>query len=245
MLASPGEVAQRRRLVSVRNTLSCLFLAVLVTWPPAGAWGQAPLTRLYLQESASRDVEQNVLVATVQAHADAASAAQAQAAVNETMAVAVDRVGAEAEIRAATGSYSVYQRRDRDNRPVGWVAEQDLRLTSQDPAALLELTGRLQEMGLNLVGLGWQVDDETRRKVRDELTIAAIATLRQRAEAIAASLDMQVANIDTLRVGGAMEGPGPMMMRAEAMADAPPPTALPDLETVQSHVEAEVVLSPR
>ena len=232
--------------MSYRNALSGLFLALLAAWPVAGAFAQAPLTRLYLQESASRDVEQNVLVATLQAHAEAASPAQAQAAVNEAMAAAVERVRAEAEIRAATGSYSVYQRRDRDNRPVGWVAEQDLRLTSKDPAALLELAGSLQETGLNLVGLGWQVDDETRRKVQDELTIAAIATLRQRAQAIAGSVDKQVANIDTLRVGGAMEGPRPMMaMRAETMADAPPPTALPDLETIQSHVEAEIVLSPR
>jgi predicted secreted protein len=231
--------------VSYRKALSCLFLAVLV-WPPAGAFAQAPLTRLYLQESASRDVEQNVLVATVQAHAEAASPAEAQADVNEAMAAAIERVRAVAEIRAATGSYSVYERRDEDNRPVDWVADQDLRLTSKNPAELLELAGSLQEMGLNLIGLGWQVDDDTRRKVQDELTIAAIATLRQRAQAIAESVDMQVANIDTLRVGAAMEGPRPMMaMRAEAMADAPPPTALPDLETVQSHVEAEITLTPR
>jgi uncharacterized protein len=232
--------------VSYRKALSCLVLVALAAWPLAGAWAQAPLTRLFLQESASRDVEQNMLVATVQAHAEAPSPAEAQAAVNETMAAAVERVRAEAEIRAATGSYSVYERRDRDNRPVDWVADQDLRLTSKDPAALLELTGSLQEMGLNVIGLGWQVDDETRRKVQDELTIAAIATLRQRAQAIAASIEMQVANIDTLRVGAAMEGPRPMMaMRADAMAEAAPPTALPDLETVQSHVEAEITLSPR
>jgi predicted secreted protein len=232
--------------VSYRKALSCLVLVALAAWPLAGAWAQAPLTRLFLQESASRDVEQNVLVATVQAHAEAASPAEAQAAVNESMAAAVERVRAEAEIRAATGSYSVYERRDRDNRPVDWVADQDLRLTSKDPAALLELTGSLQEMGLNVIGLGWQVDDETRRKVQDELTIAAIATLRQRAQAIAESIEMQVANIDTLRVGAAMVGPRPMMaMRADAMAEAAPPTALPDLETVQSHVEAEITLSPR
>ena len=229
-----------------RTALGGLLLALLVACPLAGALAQAPLTRLYLQESASREVEQNVLVATLQAHAEAASPAAAQAAVNTAMAAAVERVHAEAEIRAATGGYSVYERRDRDNRPVDWVAQQDLRLTSQDPAALLELAGSLQEMGLNLVGLGWQVDDETRRKVQDELTIEAIATLRQRAQAIAESVEMQIANIDTLRVGGAMEGPRPMMaMRAEMMADAPPPTALPDLETIQSHVEAEIVLSPR
>jgi predicted secreted protein len=233
--------------VSYRPALSGLLLALLITWLPTGAWAQAPLTRLYLQESASREIEQNVLVATLQAHAEAGSPAQAQAAVNAAMAAAVERVRAEAEVRPATGGYSVYQRRDRDNRPVDWVAEQDLRLTSKDPAALLELAGSLQQSGLNLVGLGWQVDDDTRRKVQDELTIEAIATLRQRARAIAASVDMQVANIDTLRVGGAMEGPRPMMaMRAEAMAaDAPPPTALPDVETIQSQVEAEITLTPR
>jgi predicted secreted protein len=231
--------------VSHRKALSCLFLAWLV-WPPAGAFAQAPLTRLYLQESASRDVEQNVLVATVQAHAEAASPADAQVDVNEAMAAAIERARTEAEIRAATGSYSVYERRDQDNLPVGWVADQDLRLTSKDPAALLELAGSLQEMGLNLIGLGWQVDDDTRRKVQDELTIQAIATLRQRAQAIAESVDMQVANIDTLRVGAAMEGPRPMMaMRADMMAEAAPPTALPDLETIQSHVEAEITLTPR
>ena len=229
-----------------RTALGGLLLALLVACPLASALAQAPLTRLYLQESASREVEQNVLVATLQAHAEAASPAAAQAAVNTAMAAAVERVHAEAEIRAATGGYSVYERRDRDNRPVDWVAQQDLRLTSQDPAALLELAGSLQETGLNLVGLGWQVDEATRRKVQDELTIEAIATLRQRAQAIAESVEMQVANIDTLRVGGAMEGPRPMMaMRAEMMADAPPPTALPDLETIQSQVEAEIVLAPR
>ena len=120
--------------MSYARPLCWLVLALLAACPSA-AWAQAPLTKLYLQESASRDVEQNVLVATVQAHAEAASPAEAQAAVNETMAAAVDRVRSVAEIRAATGSYNVYQRYDRDSRPVGWVAEQDLRLTAKDPAA--------------------------------------------------------------------------------------------------------------
>ena len=53
-----------------------------------------------------------------------------------------------------------------------------------------------QEAGLNLVGLGWQVDDATRREVQDELAIAAIATLRQRAQAIAESIEMGVASIN-------------------------------------------------
>jgi predicted secreted protein len=229
-----------------RNVVSALVVAAGALWPMAGTWAQAPSTNLYLQESASRDVSQNVLVATVQAHVEAASPGEAQTIVNRDMAAAIERVQAVAEVRAATGSYSVYQRRDRDNKPVGWVAEQDLRLTSEDPAKLLQLIGGLQETGLNLNGLGWQVDEATRRKVQDELTIEAIATLRQRAQAIAESVGMRVGNIDTLRIGGAMEGPRPMMaMRAEAMPGAPPPAALPDLETVRASVEAEITLSPK
>jgi predicted secreted protein len=225
--------------------LGALVLASVTLCPVAGAWALAPSTSLYLQESASRDVGQNVLVATVQAHAEAASPSDAQTAVNRDMAAAVLRVQAVSEVRAATGSYSVYQRRDRDNKLVGWIAEQDLRLTSEDPSALLQLVGGLQEAGLNLNGLGWQVDEATRRKVQDELTIEAIATLRQRAAAIAESVNMRVGNIDSLRVGGAMEGPRPMMaMRAEAMAGAPP-TALPDQETIRANVEAEITLTPK
>jgi len=231
--------------VSYQGILSAALL-VLALWPAADVAAQAPSTQLYLQESASREVGQNVLVATVEANAEAASPGEAQAAVNRDMAAAVERVQAASNVRAATGSYNVHQRRDRDNRPVGWVAQQDLRLTSEDPAALLELIGDLQERGLNLNGLNWQIDDATRREVQSELTIEAIATLRQRAEAIAASVGMRVGNIDVLRVGAAMEGPRPMMaMRAEAMASAPPPTALPDQEMVSAHVEAEITLSPK
>ena len=235
--------------MSYRRILSVGVLGVLALWPLADALAdagaQAPSTQLYLQESASREVGQNVLMATVQAHAEAASPADAQAVVNRDMAAAVERVQTVVEVRAATGSYSVYQRRDRDNKPVGWIAEQGLRLTSENPAALLQLVGALQESGLNLNGLGWQVDEATRRKVQDELTVEAIATLRQRAAAIAASVGMAVGNIDSLRVGGAMEGPRPMMMRAEAMAGAPPPTALPDQETIRASVEAEITLTPQ
>lgn len=232
--------------MSHRGILSAALLGVLALWPAADVAAQAPSTLLYLQESATREVGQNVLVATVQAIAEAASPAEAQAAVNRDMAAAVERVQTVAGVRAATGSYNVYQRRDRDNKPVDWVAQQDLRLTSEDPAALLELIGDLQERGLNMNGLDWQIDQATRRKVQSELTIEAIATLRQHAEAIAASVGMRVGNIDTLRVGGAMEGPRPMMaMRAEAMASAAPPTALPDQETVSASVEAEITLSPK
>lgn len=236
-------------LLPYRTNLSGL-IAVLAIWPLAGALAQQSQdaqdgaeTRLILQESASREVEQNVLVAVLEAHGEAQSAREAQASVNQAMVAAVEQARAVAGVRPASGGYRVYQQRDRDGNPVAWIAEQDLRLTSEDSAALLELVGRLQEAGLNLNGLSWHIDEATRRKVQDELTIEAIATLRRRAEAIAASVGMQVGNIDTLRVGAVMEGPQPMMaMRAE-MADMAPPTALPDLETVSASVEAEITLS--
>jgi predicted secreted protein len=227
----------------------CLgLLAATLCWAAPG-WAQEPArTRLVLSETASREVEQDTLVAIVTARAAAAAAREAQAAVNRTMAAAIEQARAVAGVRAATGGYRVYQERDRDGQPTGWVAEQDLRLSGREAAPLLELAGALQESGLKLNGLGYQLSAEARQTLEDELAIEAIEALRRRAEQVAATLAMRVETIATLRVGEAPQQPPlrPMMRTTMAeAADAPPPTALPDLERVEASVQAELILAPR
>ena len=58
---------------------------------------------------------------------------------------------------------------------------------------------------------------------------------------------MRVETIATLRVGEVAEEPPiqPMMRTMAEAASAPPPMALPDLETVRASVQAELVLAPR
>jgi predicted secreted protein len=209
---------------------------------------EAPRTKLVMSETATREVEQDTLVAILSARGEAAAPREAQATVNSAMTAAIKKARAVASIRAATGGYRVYQERDNEGHPGAWIAEQDLSLTGQEAAALLELAGALQEDGLLLRGLTYQLSAEARRQVEDQLAIEAIGALRRRAEQVAGSMAMRVLAIETLRVG---EAPGeppvrPMFRAAVAeAAPAPPPAALPDLETVSANVQAELVLAPR
>jgi len=205
-------------------------------------------TRLVLSETATREVEQDTLVAVLAARAEATAPREAQAAVNRTMTAAIEQAEAVAGVRAATGGYRVYQEYDREGRPRQWIAEQDLRLTAREAAPLLELAGALQEAGLLLNGLAYELSAEARRALEDELAIEAIAALRRRAEQVAATLAMRVETIATLRVGEAADEPPIRPMMRTTMAEAaaaPPPSALPDLETVRASVQAELVLVPR
>jgi predicted secreted protein len=226
----------------------CLGLIVAcIGLAPAASAQEPERTRLVLSETATREVEQDTLVAILAARAAAAAPREAQAEVNRVMAAAIERAQQVAEVRAATAGYRVYQEYDQEGRPRQWIAEQDLRLTAREAAPVLELVGTLQEDGLILNGLAYQLSADARRALEDELAIEAIAALRRRAEQVAASLALRVATIATLRVGEvAREPPFQPMMRSMAeAASAAPPTALPDLETVQASVQAELVLVPR
>jgi uncharacterized protein len=226
-----------------------LTLAIGLGGAPAPAQEQEPPeTRLLLQETATREVEQDVLVAVLVARHEAPAPRDAQARVNALMTDAIERARAVEAVRAASGGYRVYQRFDREGEAGDWIAEQDLQLTAADAAVLLELVGALQDEGLIVSGLNYRLSPEARRALQDELTVAAIEALRARAERVAEALDLEVLRIQEIRVGSTLDQPPvrPMMAaRAEAMDAMPPPMALPDLETVSVGIEAEILLTPR
>ena len=232
-----------------RRLAPCLGLILATLLPATSVPADEPAhTRLALSATASREVEQDTLVGVLSVRAEAQTAAAAQAAVNRRMQAAIAQARTVAAVRAVTGGYRVYQDYDKDGQPRRWIAEQDLRLSAGEAAPLLELVGALQHDGLNVNGLSYQLSDESRRRVEDELTADAIQTLRNRAARVATSMGMQVQAIQSLQVG---EVPGEPPIRpmfrasvAEA-APSPPPVALPDLETVSASVSAELVLAPR
>lgn len=228
-----------------RPTLLAFALLALVTLPLAGLADDIPATRLTLNETASREVEQDTIVARLAATARGETAAGVQAAVNQAMVAALGAAREVEGVRPATGGYRVYQRYDREGRPRAWEAEQDLMLEGGDPALVLELVGGLQEAGLSVRTLGFQLSRPVRLEVEDELTLEAIDRLRNRAAAIAEALGMAVEGVAVLEVGGAIGiAPRPMFEARMAAAEeaAPPPSAVPDRETVSVDVRAEIHL---
>lgn len=204
-------------------------------------------TLLHLGEQAHRMVTRDELRAVLRVEAVDTDAAKLQAAINKRMQAAVARAKSVAGVTVATGGYSVYQEQPKD-KPPRWHGMATLSLVGRDPAPLLELAGSLQQDGLVVSSLAYELTPEAARSVEDELTGEALARLKQRAERTAAALGLAVERIRDLRIGnagGVPPVPRMMMLGGAAPAAAPPPVAEPGEAQVTVSVDAEVVLVPR
>jgi uncharacterized protein YggE len=240
-----------RRLLALLALLAApAALAPLAFAPPALAQipaGVTPLaeTALHLGETAEVTRAPDEIVATLRADSRAATAAAAQDAVNRAIAAAVARAQATQGVRVATGGY--WTTRVDDGR--AWQASQQVTLRGADGAVLLELTSALQQQGMALGQLHWQLTRETARTAREEASRLALDALRRRADAVAAQLGLQVVGLREVRIDAPDRAPRPMPMAMAparaASAPAAPPVAVAEDVVVAASVEAVVVLRPR
>ena len=239
--------------------LGALLVVLVLSQAPARAQEDEPppgTTILGLSETASRRVTEDLLVAMLEARAVAATAAAAQARVNEAMEAARRQAEQVSGVELETGHYMVYVDRpypeplrpepagpgqaDREER---WIASQALVLRSSEGEALLGLVGRLQGEGLGVQQLEWRVADATRQRVERELTGEALAALRSRAGMAAEAMGMELLGWKRLNLDSAGGPIRPFAERAVAMAaDAPPPVAIPGEADVQISVSGEALL---
>ena len=263
LASATGRTGRQRALIAAASAAACaVAAAALFAFPssvasaqsqPAAAGSQETAeqgTVVHIVASADRLMRRDRLTATLRAEAVGADVRRVQADVNKKMAAALERARAVPSVRAATRGYSVYEERPATNAPSRWHGSQSLELIGQDAGDLLQLAGELQGDGLVMGGLSFDIAPDTLRGTEDELTAEALKRLKQRAERVAADLDMTVLRIRDLRVGNADAGrTGPILMRAmaapgAAAAPAPPPAAEAGEAPVQVTVEAEIVLAP-
>jgi predicted secreted protein len=230
-----------------------ILVSILLSLPAAA---QTPLpipgtrddgsTVLHLGEFAERILRQDRLTVQLRAEASGPDAGRVQAEINRRMTAALEQTRRASTVRAETRGYWVNQERP-PNQAVRWRGQQMLVLTSTDTAAALALAGELQQAGLVMSGMHFDLSPDATRAAEDELTAEAIRRLRERTERVATTMGLQVRHIRDLRVGqaGGGAGPRPMMLRTEAAGGAAPPVAEPGETTVRVSVDAEVVLAPR
>jgi predicted secreted protein len=217
-----------------------LVLVLLLAGPAAAE------TLLHLSESARVMVRPDELAAMLRAEAVAATAAEAQAQVNTAMAGAVALARQTAGVAVTTGFYSVWQSAlgPRATGRQEWRGNQTLALRSGDGAVLLTLVGTLQQRGLAVSQLGWQMAAETARRARAEATRQALGGLRARAEEAAGILGLHFDNFRDVRLDAARPQPKPMraMVSGSAGSAPPPPVAEAEEVAVEASVAADVVL---
>jgi predicted secreted protein len=225
--------------------------ASLLAFPAVAAPASPPtaddgLTVLHLSESADRAIRRDRLHVQLRVETTAGNAKQVQAEINKRMASALAKVKAVPGIKPETGSYSVYEERQQ-NVPSRWRGSQILSLVDPDFAELLALVGELQNDGLAVSSLAFELSPEAARAAQDELTNQALNRLRERAERIAMELHLGFQRYRDIRVGN-VGGDGPVPMRAMAMAadakQVAPPVGEAGDATVQVSVDADVVLGP-
>lgn len=201
---------------------------------------------LHLSETAQRDMPRDLLRATLAAEATDVDANKVQSEINQRMSEAMTRIKQVAGITLETGGYSVY-RETPDKQPARWHGSQTVNLTSKDFAALLSLTGALQQQGLVIQSLAPDISREARQSVEDALTDEALTRLKQRADRIAATAGVKLQGIRTLTVGNVNAPPPivqPMMrMAAASPAPMPPPVAEAGNATVSITATAEFALA--
>jgi predicted secreted protein len=203
-------------------------------------------TILRLSETATVKVHPDELAATLRAEATSSSAADAQQRVNATMADALARAKQVTGLTVSTGSYTVWRTTTQD-RAERWQGSQTLLLSSANGATLLALVGDLQQKGMAVGQLAWQVSDDATHKARAEATRQALMALRGRADEAAAILDLRFGSFKEIRLDSAR--PSPIMPRAmmatTAMAAPVPPNAVAEDVSISATADADIVLLPR
>lgn len=200
-------------------------------------------TLVSLSATEQVEIEQDILVAHLQYQATNSNPKTLQDEINEKMTKAVEEARKVKDIEVSTQQYYVYE-----TQPRLMQGTQGMMLRGKNSGAILELTGKLQEMGLTMSGLGYEVSPEAFEKTRDGLLENALVKLKTKAERTAKALGKTEAEMLQINVDmGGGYYPQPMMMRGDmavmsAEAKMAAPVADPGKSQVSLTVSAQALL---
>lgn len=191
----------------------------------------APLYgRVNLQGQASVEVENDLMRAVLFTEAEDISPTALAEQVNRVVSEATKTAKAQSGVKVKTGAYNTYPIYNK-SKIVRWRARSDLLLESTDFKGLANLIGKLQN-NMNLGGVDFSVSEETRKKTDDQLTEAAIADFRRRADMIAKSFGAKGYKLidAAINANGYQPPPAPMMEMAQARSFKSEVVTAPQME---------------
>jgi predicted secreted protein len=218
----------------LRNGLLILSLTAIST----SAWcSEPPLTydRIDLSATASRQVENDTLVAIMYAQREGNDATQSSKEVNQMVSQAVKQAKATPGIKIQTMGYStdpIYNKQTL----TGWRVRQDIRLESQDSAVLSKLIGDLQKQ-LGVGSISYTISPEKLSAVEEELMTEGMAAFKRRAQLITKEMGHARYRLVDMQVN--TSGAAPQLRRMRSMAiemAAPAPAPTLEAGTRQVHV---------
>lgn len=212
--------------------LACALLAAQVQaqTPDGGRYNQVEL-----QAEASREVQNDLMHASLYAEVSDPSAARVADQLNRLSAAALKAAGEVAAVKARSGANHTYPVNDRAGKLTGWRGRSEVRLESKDGRAMAALIGTLQA-SMQLGGVSFTVSPELRRKVENELIDEAVAAFKARADIAAKAIGGRSYRIRRIALGTGGTQPSPRPLAARAMSLQSAEVAAPVFEAGTSVV---------
>ncbi|MGH8641353.1 MAG: SIMPL domain-containing protein [Burkholderiales bacterium] len=198
------------------------LIALVLLMPPAMAAlaadpPQPRYNAVEFQAEAQREVQNDLLNATLYLELNDASASALADAINKRVNEAL-RVGKDYKgVRVRSGNNQAFPVYSRNNVLQGWRGRAEIRIESKDFDAASALIGKLQAT-MQLAGLGFSVSPEARRAAHDELSVEAIRAFKARAEILKTALAGRGYKLVRLNVATDYQGPQPRFAVARAAA---------------------------
>jgi len=214
-------------------------------------------TALNISATETVQVDEDTLVASLRIQEEAKDAKSVQKTINEAMAKAVALVKKHPSLKIETGSYYVHpdyryiKVPNENNKRVldKWRGSQTLTIKSEVAEDVLDVTGKIQDMGFMMNGLNYTLSQKKHEETRDGLMEVTVKKLRDRAMRVAKALGKSNVDIVEINVDSNNYRPRPVYARAEKMqslamaSDAmPAPTAEAGETNVSMTINARAII---
>lgn len=170
-----------------------------------------------------------------------ASSVEAQNALNSLIAKALKLSASAGKVTARAGSYSVYDNSSK-HEPTHWTARQTLSLSSKDAVHLLEIAGKLQNMGLLMDRVEWSLAPSTHDRLQEEAKTEALKKVQREADLSAKTLNLHVLGLKQISIEADDSRPIAVMMAADSASAAVPPQATQETQTVSVTVTVQAII---
>ena len=190
-----------------------------------------------LYSTAQSKIDNDVLLVTMISAADAATAKEAAAIVNQQMKWAHSVISEAENLKKQTVNYQT-RPRYQNNVIVGWSVSHQLQLESQEIEELSSLVGRLQER-LQVSTMQFRVSPERKKLFTNDLIIEALEAFKAKATLIASQIGSEEFRIVTINIS---ENAPPIPRQRGFAMEAMPMTASdsPQAEAGESDLSVRI-----
>lgn len=191
-----------------------LLLASLATSGMAQAAETLNYNVINLQAEATREVSNDEMHAVLYIEKTHKQPAQLASDITELMNQAMEKAKKYPSVKVKTGSQTTYPVYDNDSQKLKeWRGRAEVRIESRDFKAASQLVAELQQ-NFQTGSINFNVSDEQRKKVENELMTEASKNFQHRAQVLTSAWNKSGYNLVNLNFNSNNYFPQPIMVRA-------------------------------